>query len=160
MSRHTLSTTVEIAAPPSVVWSILTDLDAYAEWNPFIVASQVDGGGGLAEGVRLVNRMQPAEGRALTFRPRVTELQPEHAFEWLGHLVVPGLFDGRHRFELMSSPGPHGAIHTVVRHSEHFRGLLVPLLRRSLDRNTRGDFERFNRALQERAEATVACDGS
>ena len=31
------SVTVEIDAPVAVVWQVLTDLDRYAEWNPFTV---------------------------------------------------------------------------------------------------------------------------
>lgn len=33
----TVSDTVEIAAPASVVWDILTDMPRYSEWNPFCV---------------------------------------------------------------------------------------------------------------------------
>ena len=33
----TRSNTVEIAAPASVVWAILTDLARYNEWNPFCI---------------------------------------------------------------------------------------------------------------------------
>ena len=33
----TRSETVEIAAPASVVWAILTDLPRYNEWNPFCI---------------------------------------------------------------------------------------------------------------------------
>ena len=34
-----LSAQVEIDATPERVWQVLTDLGAYAEWNPFIVSS-------------------------------------------------------------------------------------------------------------------------
>jgi hypothetical protein len=33
----TISETVEISAPASVVWNILTDLQRYNEWNPFCI---------------------------------------------------------------------------------------------------------------------------
>lgn len=29
---------IEIAVPAAVVWQVLTDLDRYGEWNPFVVA--------------------------------------------------------------------------------------------------------------------------
>lgn len=36
----TVSITVEIAAPASVVWAVLTDLPRYNEWNPFCVRAE------------------------------------------------------------------------------------------------------------------------
>ncbi len=40
MFRWTISTTVEIDALPSRVWTVLVDLPAYRSWNPFIVAAE------------------------------------------------------------------------------------------------------------------------
>jgi len=34
------SATVEIDAPASVVWEVLTDLDNYPNWNPFCIAAE------------------------------------------------------------------------------------------------------------------------
>lgn len=30
---------VEIRAPPEVVWEVMTDLDAYSEWNPWVLSA-------------------------------------------------------------------------------------------------------------------------
>ena len=59
-----------------------------------------------------------------------------------------GVFDAEHRFELAARPG--GGTHFVQ--SEHFSGVLVPLLRRSLRTHTRAGFEAMNRAMQTRVE--------
>ena len=67
---HHLHTEVEIDAAPATVWTILTDLADYSEWNPFITSST----GTVATGERLVNRLEPPGGKALTFRPTVTEV--------------------------------------------------------------------------------------
>ncbi|MEM1333610.1 MAG: SRPBCC domain-containing protein [Actinomycetota bacterium] len=140
---HDLSTEIDIDAPPARVWAILTDLGAYSAWNPFITEST----GVAVVGARLVNRLEPPGGRAMTFRPVVTEVVDERSFEWLGRFGVPRLFDGRHRFDL--TPTQRG---TRLRHTERFTGLLVPLLRRQLDTSTRAGFEAMNRALAGRAE--------
>ena len=67
---HQLHSQIEIDAPAAVVWDILTDLEHYADWNPFVVEST----GTVAVGERLTNRMQPPGGKPMTFRPTVTEV--------------------------------------------------------------------------------------
>ena len=139
--RHVLCTAIDIEADPEVVWRHLADLAAYADWNPFITSAA----GEVAPGRRLELRMEPPGGRAVTFRPHVVSVSPASSLEWLGHLGVPGLFDGRHRFDLI--PTDEGT-HVVQR--ETFTGLLVRPLRRSLDRGTLAGFEAMNEALRRR----------
>jgi len=142
--RYQLQSDIEIEAPPAVVWSVLTDLDGYADWNPFVVSSQ----GSVAVGEKLINRMQQPGGKVMTFRPKVTEVEPERVFEWLCRLGFPGVFDGRHRFEIQ--PTPTGSRLTQ---SEEFSGVLVRFMKKSLDTKTMQGFEEMNTALKTRAEA-------
>lgn len=145
--QHQLHTEIVIDATPERVWEILTDLPSYHSWNPFIIES----GGDVVVGQRLTNRLQLASGKAQTFTPTVTVVDPGKTFEWLGRLGFPGIFDGRHRFDL--EPTADGGTH--LRHREFFSGVLVRLLRSRLDTDTRKGFELMNQALKERAEATV-----
>jgi hypothetical protein len=142
--RHELHTEITIDAPPETVWDVVTDLNQYAQWNPFIVSAA----GEVAVGKRLTNRMVPPAGKAMTFKPTVTEVDTGQTFEWLGRLGLPGVFDGRHRFDL--SPTPDGG--TRVVHSEQFSGVLVRFMRKSLDTQTKQGFEVMNTALKTRAE--------
>ena len=139
--RHEIRSEIDIEAPPDAVWAHLSDLGQYEEWNPFITRAE----GSATAGQRLSLRMQPAGGRAMTIRPTVTAATEGSAFEWLGHLGVPGIFDGRHRFELSETPT---GTHLVQR--EEFRGVLVRPLRRSLDTGTLAGFEAMNAALRRR----------
>lgn len=145
--HHELRTEIEIAAPIEAVWETLTDLAAYRDWNPFIVSSA----GRVAVGERLTNRMQPPGGKARTFTPTVTEVEPAAAFEWLGRLGLPGIFDGRHRFDLAATETGG----TVVTQSERFHGVLVRSMRRTLDTKTVAGFEAMNAALKARVESTA-----
>ena len=147
--RHELHTEITIDAPAEIVWHVLTDLEGYAEWNPFVVAS----GGHLAVGERLTNRMSRGGDKTMTFRPTVTELDEGRTFEWLGRLGLPGIFDGRHRFELRAIDDRT----TSLTHSEYFAGILVRFMKKSLDTQTVAGFEAMNEALKERAEARVRC---
>jgi hypothetical protein len=139
--RHDIRTEIDIDAPPDEVWPHLVGLGAYGEWNPFITSAS----GSPEEGQKLTLRMEPPGGRAVTLHPRVTAVSRDAVFEWLGHLGVPGIFDGRHRFELEAT-----ASGTRLVQSEEFRGLLVRPLRRSLDGSTRTGFEAMNVALRRR----------
>ncbi len=141
-----LHTEILIDAPPATVWAILTDFVAYPDWNPF-VSSAV---GTLAVGERLVIRLVPPGGKPVTFKPTVTEVDAGRSLEWLGRLVLPGVFDGRHRFELL----PNGDGTRLVQ-TERFSGVVVPVMRRSLDTHTRAGFEAMNTALKARAEASI-----
>jgi hypothetical protein len=145
-----LHSQIEIEAPAERVWQVLTDFAAYPEWNPFI--RRVDGRPEVEE--QLVVRMRPSGTRGLTFRPTVMKVEPNRELRWLGHLLVPGLFDGEHIFEVEELESDR----VLFIQREIFKGLLVPLLARSLDRDTQRGFEEMNRALRERAETIDQAD--
>lgn len=140
-----LHTEIVIDASPATVWTVLTALDRYPDWNPFIQQAR----GSATEGSRLEVRIAPPNGKAMTFTPTVTQADTNRVFSWLGRFLIPGLFDGEHVFELH----PINDQQTRFVQRETFSGLLVPLLWKSLDTNTRQGFEAMNQALKTRAEA-------
>jgi hypothetical protein len=145
--HHELHTEIDIDAAPEVVWQVLTDLDRWADWNPFITSSV-----GMAEvGETLVNRMEPPGGKAITFKPQVTVVENGKTFEWLGKLGFSGVFDGRHRFDVETS-----GTGTKLIQSESLDGILVRVMRKSLDTHTKAGFESMNVALKARAESVAA----
>jgi hypothetical protein len=136
---------IEIEAPPEAVWDVLMDFESYPSWNPFIRWVN-----GRAEvGSKLRARLEPPEGRGMTFRSTVTTLRPRAAFGWLGRLGIPGVFDGAHRFELERLDENR----TRFVQSERFDGILAGPLQRSARDRTLAGFEAMNRALAERARA-------
>ena len=84
----------------------------------------------------------------MTFRPTVTAAVPGERLEWLGHLGVRGLFDGRHEFLLTELDD--GRTRLVQR--ETFGGLLVGFLLN--EQRIRSGFRAMNAALKARAERT------
>ena len=141
---HEIARSIEISGTPADVWRELTDTTAYGSWNPFITRLRGD----LLEGERLEVEIRPHGGRSMVFKPKVLEVEPKRMLRWLGHLLVPGLFDGEHSFRL-ESVGP-GRVRLTQ--AERFSGLLVRPLRRSLEGTARG-FDEMNAALKERVEA-------
>jgi hypothetical protein len=142
-----LHSQIDIDASAEQVWDILTDFASYPQWNPFIRRIS----GELKAGERLEVRLEPPDSRGITLRPTVLSAEPNRQLRWLGHLFVPGLFDGEHSLAI------HPLVENRVRfvQSEVFKGVLVPLLARSLDNNTLRGFEQMNGALKEQAEALL-----
>jgi hypothetical protein len=143
-----LETEVGINAPPRTVWEVLTDFGAYASWNPFIERIT----GELAEGGDIEVRFADPSRKVRAFRPRLIRVEPGRELRWLGRLILPRIFDGEHYFTLEELDG--GGTRLVQ--GETFRGLLVPFSRGFLATETRGGFERMNRALRARAEKRFA----
>ncbi len=145
MSRHQLQTEIEIDATPEQVWAILTDFAAYPAWNPFIKYIR----GIPKPGTQLEVRIQPSGAKGMTFRPSVLIADAGRELRWLGRFLLPSVFDGEHRFEI--EPLASGKVR--FRQSEQFSGMLVPIFRGSLERDTKRGFEEMNQALKTRAEA-------
>lgn len=139
-----ITTTVDIEAVPERVWAALTSFDYYPDWNPFIRQAS----GRLRVGETLTLRMFPAQGKPMTFRPKVLVVEPQRELRWIGRLVLPFVFDGEHRFRL--SPIEGGA--TRVVQAERFSGALVPFVPSVVER-TVNDFHRLNIALKNYVEA-------
>jgi hypothetical protein len=87
----------------------------------------------------------------MTFTPRVLAFEKNKKFRWLGHLFIPGIFDGEHKFELKQNEDGT----TSFIHSEKFRGILVPFLKKMLETTTKKGFESMNEKIKEMAERTT-----
>jgi hypothetical protein len=148
-----LSTEIEFDGTPDEVWAVLTAFAAYPAWNPFLPRIE----GELRPGARLSVRFQPVDERGMTIKPTVRAVEPGRELRWLGHLLVPGIFDGEHRFRIEDA-GP-GRVRFVQ--SERYGGVLVPLMWKRLSTGgTAKGFRAMNEALArrvaERREASAA----
>ena len=139
-----LQAEIEVQASAERVWEVLTDFAAYPEWNPFIVKAS----GEPVPGARLELHMRLAGRRPTTLRPEVLDADPGRTLRWLGRLLVPGLFDGEHRFTIQ----PTGPGRVRVTQHEVFRGVLTPLVLAMIAKPTLESFHRMNDALKARAE--------
>lgn len=139
-----LRTEIEIQASADRVWHHLTGFAAFPQWNPFIRRTR----GNVLAGERLDVYLQPSGARGMSFRPTVLKAEPDRELRWLGHFIIPGLFDGEHIFTI--EPLGPGRVRFIQR--EIFTGLLVPVFARGLDTDTRRGFEEMNQALKARAE--------
>ncbi len=75
-----VSDTVEINAPASVVWAVLTDFPNYNAWNPFCVRAEAELKLGAPLNMKLVNYANPG-----TLAPNceyICAIEPEKLISW------------------------------------------------------------------------------
>ena len=139
-----IMTDIEIDGSPEAVWAVLTDFEAYPEWNP---AMEIDGD--AVEGDRLEVTMDYENMRKMTFNPRVLVADRPTELRWQGRLFVSGLYDGEHRFELTSLDDGE---RTRLTQAETFRGVLVGFINRRIGDDVEAGFNQVNEALKRRVE--------
>lgn len=139
-----IRTEVIIKASTSRIWKILMEFDKYPEWNPFIKSIN----GHPKTGNKISARLEAPDTFGMTINPRIVSIVNEKEFRWLGHLLIPGLFDGEHIFELLDNK--NGTTTFIQR--EKFRGILIPIFKKMLNNNTRRGFASMNEQLKIKAE--------
>ena len=118
--KFTIDKTVDIDAPASIVWEVITDLAAYPQWNPFCVECE--------------STLKP--GDPIDMRVKLAG-RPQKQREWMKE-HIPGK-----RLAYAMKPVPAGALssgrshevksigHDRTRYQSHFelRGWMMPLVR-------------------------------
>lgn len=138
---NTMKESVLIQASPKVVWSVVTDLEKYPEWNPFFIQAS----GLLTPGEKLTLMMQPVGKTKQKFTPKVMEVAKDTTLSWRGRVIIPGLFDGYHTLTIKDLG--NGSVEFVQ--LEKFKGLLVPFLN---FKPYRQGWIKMNESLKQRAE--------
>ncbi|NCP84850.1 MAG: SRPBCC domain-containing protein [Bacteroidetes bacterium] len=85
----------------------------------------------------------------MDFTPNVVAFETNKLFVWKGKVLIPGLFDGEHRFEIVDN----GDGTTTFKQSENFNGILIPFFKEMIHVNTKQGFESMNTELKTRVEA-------
>jgi hypothetical protein len=142
-----LKTQIQINANPNQVWDVLIDFENHSKWNPFVRSISGD----VKEGNKIKVLLGPEGEKPMSFTPRVLAFKTAQEFRWLGHLLIPGIFDGEHYFELLENVDGT----TTFIHGERFKGILVGMMAKKLDTDIRQGFEAMNRALKKQVEAVA-----
>jgi hypothetical protein len=141
-----IKTETVIDAPAERVWAEMTDFAAFPSWNPFVREAS----GRLEPGERLKIRLQ-LDHMKMTFKPRVTVVEPGRELRWLATLGRPGVFDVDRAFQI--EPRNGGVLFVM---SEECTGWLTPVMfATNLEAQLYRGYDAFNQALRKRVEETV-----
>ncbi len=141
--NKSIKTEIIINSSKERIWQILTSFNDYPTWNPFLTKIE----GELSPGKRLRNTMVNGD-KTFVFKPTVLTVVSYQYFDWLGSLIVKGIFDGHHYFEI-DELSPH---QVKFNHGEHFSGLLSTYILKKIGNDTRNNFIRMNCAIKALAE--------
>lgn len=136
---------IVIKATPDKVWKVFTDFAAYPSWNLFVQSFK----GRPQKGGHIEVLLHLPGGKPMTFKPTVLQYEKNRELRWIGKLFIPCLFDGEHTFTLTDN----GDGTTTFQQYEHFRGMLIPFMKKMLEVNTLDGFRLMNEALKARVEA-------
>jgi hypothetical protein len=139
-----IHSSIDIDAPASLVWAILTDFSSYRRWNPFIRSILGKPSNGNALRIILQRQGRPPLATSST----LTYLREPRELRWCRRRMAPGLFATEHRFRIESLPAGGVRFHQ----SEQIRGLLSSFLGQGNQRATEEGFHAMNHALKTRAE--------
>lgn len=135
---------LDVRAPANLLWEVITDLDRYGEWNPFVVACSSS----LREGDPIDMKVQIFESFVQPQRETILEHVPGERLTY-GLAPMPlGALESR-RSHQVSGGGADGS-----RYRSHFvlDGWLSPVTQILLGPRLDKGFRAMTRALVSRAE--------
>jgi S-(hydroxymethyl)glutathione synthase len=141
----TLKTEIAIEASPQTVWSILDDLDRYAEWNALLprIAGRTTVGETLDAAIAYTGQA------SIDFRPKLLRIVGARELRWVSE--IPGDPPSRAEHFFILTPTADGG--TRLENTEIFEGPIADAIWPMMDGVGRRDFEKMNRDLKARAEA-------
>ncbi len=131
---------VVVEAPRPAIWSLLTDVERYGEWNPYVTA----GRGSAREGSTVELTFEPSGEEPRTQKAEILILKPRRKLEWRTRQLVPGVLDHEQIFRVL----PLGEDRYRVVQESRIEGVLAPLA--DVDAERAGLVAMLN-ALAERA---------
>lgn len=150
MPRTELRTEVEIDAPVTHVYRVLTDFRHYEEWNPLIPSIV----GNLALGEKLSLELSLPEGKTYLLSPRVLQVTENAELRWSSNFWLPALLEAEHFFLLSAA----GEAKTRLVQGQNFSGFLLRFAGQALTQTARG-FVYMNQALKKRSESSWRAAG-
>jgi uncharacterized protein YndB with AHSA1/START domain len=130
---------IDIAAPPSRLWSLLTDAADFPRWNTTVTSIE----GRIADGERIAVRVPISER---VFKLSVRDVVPDQRMTWSDGMAP--MFKGERTFVL--TPGADGTTEFTM--SEKFAGLMLPMIKGQLP-DFGPVFEQYARDLKRAAES-------
>jgi len=140
-----ITTEIDISAPPSKVWPIITDIDNWKEWSPIIKESKGTASVGSELTITMIGKEEGKDGPK--YNPIITVLDEPNYFRWRAHMLAGFIFTNYKIIELKETSSG-----TRLTHTESFKGLLAPIFCGQMEKGVPPMLNSMNKALKDLAE--------
>ncbi|MBT4763208.1 MAG: SRPBCC domain-containing protein [Bdellovibrionaceae bacterium] len=140
-----IRTEIEIAAPPTKVWSILTDIDKWQEWSPVINKSKGTATLGSKLDITMCGKEKGTDGPR--YYPKITKLDKDKLLQWSAKMMAGFIMTNGKILKLEET-----STGTKLIHKETFSGMMVPMMWSHMEKGVPPMLNSMNEALKEYAE--------
>jgi hypothetical protein len=141
---------VDIAAPASVVWEVITDLPRYREWNPFTV--QIDSTLKLGDPVDLHIPIPGQAGQEMVVREYLVAWEPDRLLSWEQRATAENK-DCARRDQYIESLGPERSRYVTT---DVFLGLNADRIMQDFGGWVKASFDAVAQGVKQQAEKLYA----
>jgi hypothetical protein len=139
-----IKTEIQINAPASAVWSLLTDFNNWKSWNPTI--NEISGEASLNSKLSITMRCEDGKN-GNKYPAQITALEKSKTLRWHAKMGFDFLFSNDRIFELKESDSG-----TLLTNTEVFGGLMGKVMGGKMDKSVRPMLESMNVGLKKKAE--------
>jgi len=142
---QTVETEIDIAAPPEKVWSVLTNIGQWQDWNPTVNASLGDAAVGSTVTITMISEEAGKDGPK--YSPEIIQMDEPTYFHWRATMGAGFIFTNEKIIELEKTDAG-----TKVKHTETFKGAMAALMKSRMQSGVSPILTAMNDALKKTAE--------
>lgn len=140
MTPLSITSQIQINAPPEKIWEVLINLAAYRDWNSKLRV--IEAPESIARGSRAKLCAAPETEFERIFDVEITAIEIPYLLEWQGGEA--DTFIGMHRFELHRATSEK----TIFKNSEIFSGAMASAILDVSRISLEEEFQAFNEAIR------------
>lgn len=138
-NKHEVRTEIIIKSSPAAVWRMLTDIDKYPEWHPYIKKIE----GKLDQKSKIKVTYKKNDSREGTFSAYIIENEVNKQLSWGGSLGF--IFRTKHYYSIEAV----GTDSVRLIQGEYWRGIFGRMYGKKIYRDTARKFELMNHKLKD-----------
>jgi hypothetical protein len=138
-NKHEVRTEITIKASPAAVWGMLTDVDNYPDWHPYIKKIE----GNLSPKSKIKVTYQKDDTREGRFSAYIIDNEVNKQLSWGGSLGF--IFRAKHYYTIETV----GTDSVRLIQGEYWRGSFGGMYGKKIYRDTARKFELMNRKLKD-----------